>query len=308
VFKFITHRSFWLNLLIVLLLTVLMVWGVFQMLGIITKHGEYLTVPNVIKNNTIASTKLLEEKGFTVVIQDSVYTDTAKMGTVLKQFPEANSTVKVNRVVLLTVNRVTLPLVDMPTLTSKSKDYAIEVLERSHLKLGDTIYKPSYMLGAVINQQINGIEIAPGAKVPWGSKVDLVIGEGLSDVPFFVPDLRGMTYAQAKAIILEKNLQLASTIAEPGTRDTANAYVYKQNPPRFNEDKSPNSIRAGQVMDLWISPIMKAVVEDSTTLNESLESLDKDKKEGDKKDDDKKEGDKKVKTRVVAGSASKTAK
>ncbi len=279
-----------------------MIWGTLKMLGVITKHGEYLTVPNVVKANTAASIKILEDKGFIVVIQDSVYTDTAKMGTILKQFPEGNSTVKVNRMIMLTVNRVTLPLVDMPTLTSKSKDYAIEVLERSHLKLGDTIYKPSYMMGAVINQQLNGVEVAPGAKVPWGSRIDLVIGEGLSDVPFFVPDLIGRTLTEVKAILLEKNLQLAAVIADPGTVDTANAYVYKQNPPKYNEDKTPNSIRAGQVIDLWVSPIMKAVVEDTTTLNGIEETSSMDGKDSKDENTDKKG----VKAKIVAGKSAKT--
>lgn len=266
-FKFITHRHFLVNLLVIIALTFLILWGVLKLLGVITKHGEYLNVPNVISKNTAASIKLLEAKGFVVIVQDSVYTDTAKMGTILKQYPEGNSNVKVNRVVMLTVNRVTLPLVDVPALTSKSKDYAIELLARAHLKLGDTTFKPSYMLGAVIEQLQNGVAIMPGAKIPWGSKIDLVIGGGLSDEQFMVPLLLDMTLTQAKAIIAEQGLQLASIIADPGTKDTANAFVYKQSPPRLNEDDSPNYIRAGQVMDLWVSPNHKVLV-DTTQLTD----------------------------------------
>ncbi|MEQ1553838.1 MAG: PASTA domain-containing protein [Ferruginibacter sp.] len=264
-FKFITHRHFFVNLLVIIALTALLIWGFLQMLGAITKHGEYLTVPNVLHKSTNESVKLLESKGFTVVIQDSTYTDTAKLGTVLKQFPEANSTVKVNRLILLTVNRVTLPMVEMPNLIGKSKEYALEILERTHLKLGDTLFKPSYMMGAVIENNYNGNIIAAGTKIPWGSSVELVIGSGLSDEQFIVPSLIGLTYSQAKQIIEDKGIMLASTIADAGTKDTANAFVYKQNPPRVNEDMSPNYIRAGQVMDLWVSPIMKAAV-DSTTI------------------------------------------
>ncbi len=273
-FKFITRRHFLVNLLAIFALTFLILWGILKMLGVITKHGEYLNVPNVINKNTAASIKLLEGKGFTVIVQDSVYTDTAKMGTVLKQFPEGNSNVKVNRVVMLTVNRVTLPLVDVPTLTSKSKEYAIELLARAHLKLGDTIFKPSYMLGAVIEQLYNGVPIIPGAKIQWGSKIDLVVGAGLSDEQFIVPSLEGLTFAEAKTILDEKGLLLASTIADAGTKDTANAFVYKQSPPRLNEDDSPNYIRAGQVMDLWVASTRKVLV-DSSSLDFSADEVDK---------------------------------
>ncbi len=239
------------------------------MLGVITKHGEYLTVPKVLNQSTKESIKLLESKGFTVVVQDSVYVDTAKLGTVLKQFPEANSTVKVNRVVMLTVNRVTLPMVDMPNLIGKSQDYATEIISRSHLTLGDTIFVPSFMMGAVVKQSYKGAEVTPASKIPWGSKIDIEIGSGLSDQQFSVPALIGLTYKEAKDIIESKGLQLAALIVDNGTRDTANAFVYKQNPPRYNDDKSPIYIRSGQVMDLYINQVMKYPVDTTTITQES---------------------------------------
>ncbi len=266
-FKFITNKPFWLNALIAILLGLLIIFGLLKMLGVITKHGEYLTVPQVLNTNTAAAVKLLESKGFEVFIQDSVYTDTAKLGTVLKQFPEGNSTVKVNRLVLLTVNRVTLPNVDVPSLVGKSKEYAIEILARAHLQLGDTTFTPSYMMGAVITQTYKGSVIAAGSKIPWGSKIDLQIGAGLSNEQFIVPELTGLTYAEAKQLLDENGIMLASTIVDRGTTDTASAFVYKQSPPRLNEDQSPNYIRAGQVMDIWVSAVMKIAPPDSVTLD-----------------------------------------
>ena len=264
-------------MLVAMALGALLILGFFKLLGVITKHGDYLTVPSVLHTNTVAAIKSLESKGFTVMIQDSVYTDTAKLGIVLKQFPEANSTVKVNRLVLLTVNRVTLPNVDMPSLEGKSQEYALEILARVHLQLGDTIFKPSYMMGAVITQTYKGVPVAAGTKIPWGSKIDLEIGSGLSTEQFLVPSLTGLTYEQAKQVLLDKGLLLASTIVDAGTKDTAHAFVYKQIPPSFNEDKSPNYIRAGQVMDLFLNAIMKTPI-DSTTLDPGMSSAVEDEK------------------------------
>jgi eukaryotic-like serine/threonine-protein kinase len=264
VFKFITHRHFFVNLLVIIVLTALLIWGFLQMLGVITKHGEYLTVPKVLNKPTSESIKFLESKGFTVVVQDSVYTDTAKLGSVLKQFPEANSMVKVNRVVMLTVNRVTLPLVDMPNLIGKSQDYAMEIIKRSHLTLGDTIFVPSFMMGAVVKQTFKGGEVAAASKIPWGSKIDLEIGAGLSDQQFIVPSLLGLTFKEAKAITEAKGIMLTYPIVDPGTKDTANAFVYKQNPPSKNEDGSPIYIRAGQLMDVYVNKEMKITVDSAT--------------------------------------------
>lgn len=256
-FRFITNRPFLVNLLAVIGLTLLIIFVFLQLLGLITKHGQYLTVPSVTGKRTEEAIKILESKGFEVLIQDSVYTDTAKMGIVLKQLPDPNSTVKINRTVLLTVNRVTLPLVDMPSLQGKTLNYALEILKRSHLVLGDTLYKPDFMRGSVLEQQFNGSIITSGTKLPWGSRVDLLIGSGLTDLRIMVPSLVGLTLGEAKLVLEQNGIGLAAIIPDAGITDTIGAFVYKQNPPRFTEDKMPVYIQSGQLIDLWISPIMK---------------------------------------------------
>ena len=166
-FKFITDRPFWVNLLVAISIAAIAFFITLQMLGVITNNGKYLKVPSVVGKNTTEAIKILESQGFDVLIQDSVYTDTAKKGIVLKQIPEQSSTVKINRTVILTVNRVTLPLVDMPALQGKSLNFALEMLKRSHLKLGDTIFKPDFMRGSVIDQIFKGDKITSGTKLTW---------------------------------------------------------------------------------------------------------------------------------------------
>ena len=258
-FKFITTRPFWVNLLVIIVLSFLLVLGFLQLLGLITRHGEYLTVPGVQGKKTTEAIRFLEDKGFEVVIQDSVYIDTVKMGIVLKQLPESGSTVKINRVVFLTVNRATLPMVLMPALNGKSYNYALEIIKRSHLELGDTTHKPDFMQGSVLEQNFNGNLISAGTKLPWGSKVDLIIGGGLSIQELIVPDLIGMTLGEAKLIIEQNGINLAAIIADGPIVDTLSAYVFKQSPNRYNEASIPNYIKAGQLMDLWIAAEMKVV-------------------------------------------------
>lgn len=255
-FKFITHRPFWVNLLVVIALTFIIIFAVLKLLGGITKHGEYLTVPSVTGKTTTEAIKFLEEKGFEVMIQDSLYIDSLKKGIVIKQLPEPNSTVKINRTVLLTVNRVTLPLVDMPSLQGKTLNYALEILKRSHLVLGDTSFKADFMIGSVLEQSYKGNVISSGTKLPWGSRVDLVIGSGLEEKRFMVPDLLGMTLKDAIYMLEQDGIQLAAIIPTPGTSDTMGAYIYKQNPPRYTQDRQAVYIQPGQLMDVWVSPVM----------------------------------------------------
>lgn len=254
-----------------LLLVVGLIFGILQLLGMITQHGRYLTVPYVLNKSTPDAIKLLESKGFDVEILDSTYADTAKLGVVLKQFPDANSTVKINRTVLLTVNRVTLPLIDVPTLQGKSMSYAIELLERSHLKLGDTTFKPDFMVGAVLEQHYNGNPIQTGAKVPYGSKIDLVIGGGLSNQRVPVPNLIGKSYAEAKLILEQFGIVQAALVSTGNITDTLGAFVYRQSPESSTKlmegGRQVNYIQSGQIMDLWISQQMIYLSDTTNTSN-----------------------------------------
>lgn len=254
-FKFITARPLWVNIIAAIVLALTLLFLFLQMLSWITKHGEFLKVPAVLGMKTEEAISMLKKQGFDVQIQDSVYTDTASRGIVLKQLPDANATVKVNRTVFLTVNKVIPPMVEMPKLEGQSLNFALDMITRSHLSLGDTIYRPDFMQGSVLEQLFNGARIAEKTKLPWGSKVSLIVGEGLGDRQIPVPELVNMTFVEARALLKEQGIGVGSVLAE-GVKDTANAYIIKQSPERFDQEKLPRYIQAGQVMDLWLSPQM----------------------------------------------------
>ena len=263
-FKFITSRPFWVNLLAAIVIALLILFLVLKMLGVLTRHGAYLKVPAITGMKTDAAIKLLEKQGFDVYIQDSVFTDTAKRGTVLKQLPDPNATVKINRTVFITVNRYIPPMIDMPKLEGQNLAFAIKMLERSHLKLGDTSFRPDFMMGSVLEQQYKGTRIPEKAKIQWGSTVDLIIGGGLEDKQMAVPSLVGMTYCDAKAYLDESGISVGAVIGYGGNiSDTCSAYVIKQRPERLDQENMLIYIRSGQLMDVWISQDMKILEADS---------------------------------------------
>ncbi len=254
-FKFVTRQPFWVNLLAAITTVVLLGFLFFASLNWLTNHGEYLKVPSVKGKNVDAGIKLLEDLGFEVVIQDSVYLENFPKYTVLKQLPEPEATVKANRTVFLTINRASPPLIDMPKLEGLSLRFALAKLEKSHLKLQDTIYRPDFMKGSVLEQQYNSQRVSAGSKVPWGSNITLIIGAGLQAEEVPVPDLLGLTFAEAKLLLEEKGISLAAVVPMPAVKDTPNAYVYKQNPEILDVDEKPVFIQPGQTMDIWLSPI-----------------------------------------------------
>lgn len=254
-FSYVESKPLWANILAAVLLVVAIGYLFFQSLSWFTNHGAYLKVPSVKGKNVDAAVKMLEDKGFEVIIQDSVYFDSIPRYTVTRQVPDPDATVKANRTVYLTINRATPPNVNMPKLEGLSYRFAIDILRRNHLRLGDTIYRPDFMKGSILEQQYNASRIPAGTPVPWGAKITLIIGGGLEIQSMLVPDFVGLTFSEAKALAELKGISLASVIALPTVTDTASAYVYKQNPETFDLDNKRNSMQAGQTLDLWLSPI-----------------------------------------------------
>lgn len=251
-FKFITHRPLWLNILAGLLLAVAVFFLFVSSLNFLTRHGSSRTVPQVTGKSYDEAKKILTSKGFNVIIQDSVYTDTLKPFQVLRQIPDGDAIVKVNRDVYLVINRKVPPEISMPNLVGFSKRNAEMILKNNGLKLGDTTFKPDFARNSVLEQSYKGQLIKAGTKIRMGSTIDLVLGDGIGDKEFGVPGIIGMTFAEAKEEIEASGLSFLS-IRAPGVKDTQNAYIIWQRPERFDDEGHRLMIRSGQTIDIELS-------------------------------------------------------
>jgi beta-lactam-binding protein with PASTA domain len=271
VFQFITKRSFFLNLLVAIALAFAVLFVFFQMLDWLTEHGKYLKVPMVKGKNIDEARKILLAQGFEVEVQDSVYYDTLPKLSVVKQTPEGNDLVKINRTVYLTVNRAQSPLIEVPNFvgqTFRSVEMQFKVLG---FKIGDTTFKPDFAVGSILEQLYNGEQIKPGTKLPMGSSISLVIGGGVQKREFTVPDLVGLTFDVAKLQLEANGLLLGAVVVNGVLRDSSSAFVIQQSPPRRDEEGRPIRIRSGQLMDLWISkdaPKKDSIQNTTPTTNE----------------------------------------
>ena len=115
-FKFLTTKPLWVNILAGIVLLLLLLLLFLGSLALLTQHGKTMKIPSVTGLSYSDAKKSLESAGFEVAIQDSMYYDTMRPLQVIKQFPEADNLVKVNRTIYLTINRSQAPLVPMPNL------------------------------------------------------------------------------------------------------------------------------------------------------------------------------------------------
>lgn len=257
-FKFITHRNLIVNVLAGAILLALIVFLFFSMLSWFTGHNDYQKVPNVGGKGFQEAKAILESKGFTVEVADSIFDINLPRLSITKQTPEAESTVKNGRTIYLTINRLTAPLVDMPNLVGFSVKSAEIYLKSLGLNIGDTSYKPDVAKNSIITQLFMGKEIKPGTKISVGSSVDLIIGSGIGNEEAEMPDLVGLTYTDALSLLGTMNISVGVPILlDNQIKDTAHAFVARQEPPVFTElapgQKVKNKIRQGQIVDLWLS-------------------------------------------------------
>jgi beta-lactam-binding protein with PASTA domain len=141
----------------------------------------------------------------------------------------------------------------MPNLIGMSFRNALLELKSLGLKMGDTTFIPDIAKNAVKDQLSGGNSIKPGTPIRMGSLIDLVIGSGLGGDEVAVPDLFGLSYAEAKLVLEVNGLNSGVVILDENLVDTALGYVYWQNPMPYDAAHQANTIRSGQLMDLKLS-------------------------------------------------------
>lgn len=251
-FKFITHRPLWVNILVGLVLAMAIFFLFLSSLKCLTGHGRAATVPSVAGKNYEEAKKMLKKAGFRVEIQDSLYVDTMKPMTVIKQIPDADEMVKRNRTVYLVISRAVPPIVEMPNLVGYSFRNAEMVLKNMDLKIGDTTFKPDFAKNAVLEQLFHGSPISPGTKLRKGSVISLVLGDGVGNREFTVPVITGMQFCDVKEKLEASGIVIGAIVLDADVTDTCSAWIYRQNPERFDDEKKINHIRTGQTIDVWL--------------------------------------------------------
>jgi len=265
ILKYITHRPLWLNIVTAIVLAGVLFLLFILSLNFLTHHGRSRSVPQVVGKTFEQAEKILDKEGFDIVIQDSLYVDTLPPLAVIKQVPESDAVVKINRTVYLTLNRSAAPTIDMPNLIGFSFRNAEMNLVNAGLRVGDTVYKSDFAKNSVLDQLYNGQRIAPGTKIQMGSPVTLVLGSGVGELQFSVPNLVGWTYGEAKAKLEGNGLNILVVQVDPAITDTLNAYIYRQDPPRFNEEGKVLRIRTGQLISVWLTAEKPAAPDSTNT-------------------------------------------
>ena len=202
----------------------------------------------------------LNNVGLDYVVIDSIHKTDVLPGVIVEQIPRAGKNVKKGRKLFLTINCFTTEVVEMPQLVDYSLRNAQVVLETAGLRVGQITYKPSEYNGLVLGQMVDGKQIKSGVKIPKGTSVQLIVGSGRGGSSVVVPELIGLTFAEAKLAIDDATLTLGSCHFEgeiKSENDSATSVVYNQNPSFENGQ----IVNVGSPITLWLTKDMDMVID-----------------------------------------------
>ena len=136
----------------------------------------------------------------------------------------------------------------MPRLVDLSLRRAVSKLKGLELSVGKLTFVPDMAKNAVLKQTVNGKEVESGTQLFVGTQVDLVVGDGLSDVMVNLPNLNGLTKEDAEILLQMNSINLGLVMYDSSVKDSAAAVVYRQRP----SVKDNAMINLGRNVDIYL--------------------------------------------------------
>ncbi|MVN74914.1 PASTA domain-containing protein [Hymenobacter sp. HMF4947] len=238
------------HLAVIAALVATLVLGFFYLyLPLTTHHGETIVVPKITGMNVADLENYLDERKLAYFVDDSSYSPGTRPFTVLTQEPAPGEKVKQDRKIYISISMRRPPVIKMPKLTDGSVKNAQLILASYDLAIGQIKLVPNVAQNAVLKQLVGGKEIAPGAAIAKGTKVDLEVGDGLGNTEFEVPSLLNMPEDEARTLLAGQHLEVGEVFKQPAETGQTPGTVVRQRPVA-----APGAtIRMGQLVDLWVA-------------------------------------------------------
>lgn len=182
-FSFKKNAMLWGNLLAMLAVLLIVVFGVLKWLDTYTRHGEAVVVPDVKGMSLSQAQKEFKARGLLCVVSDSMYVKSKPAGCILEYNPSAGQKIKQGRSIYLTINTRNVPLRAVPDVADNSSVRQAEVrLQASGFKIADIELvegEKDWVYGVKYNDRILNM----GEQVPIGASLTLMVGCGEEGLP-----------------------------------------------------------------------------------------------------------------------------
>lgn len=177
--KFLTSKSFLLQLVIAFGIIIIMGFGLLKFLDFKTNHGEVIEVPDLSKMQITIADEKLKDLGLELLLLDTVdFRKDMPPYSIVEQDPTSGSTVKDGRKIYVKVNAGGYTDVKLPEFVEKTYRQISANLKSMGLKEGKITYQPNIAKDIVLFLKQNGKRLKSGDKVKKNSTIDFVLGDG----------------------------------------------------------------------------------------------------------------------------------
>jgi eukaryotic-like serine/threonine-protein kinase len=247
------------NVLVAIGIIVAISWITLICIDFYTHHGESEVIPDLRGSYVEEAQVILAKKGLYPVVIDSVYVRDKKLGTIIDQIPAPNSAVKTNRPVYIIINSRKVKQVTLPEINDVSFRQARAMLQSIGLSVASVEDAPSEYKDLVTEVKFHGRTILPGTRVPEGSALVLVVGNGLGEATTTVPMLKGKGYEEANQEAVAASFIIGAVQYDDDHSGNESDYIiYRQRP------AAGTTLPAGSRIDIYLT-------KDKSRLNEVFE-------------------------------------
>ncbi len=166
------------HLLAILVLLCLIIYIVLKSIDLYTNHNQAVYVPDVRGLQIEDAAPFFEQNMLSYEIIDSVFSKEETPGAIIELIPEANSKVKKNRIVSVTVNAKTEETAPIPDIADISFRQAYALLRARGFTDVEYKYVSGEYRDLTIGVEYGGQIINTGTRVPLTAKLILVISDG----------------------------------------------------------------------------------------------------------------------------------
>lgn len=177
-FSFKANRFFWVNIIAMVVVAVLIVFGALKGLDIYTRHGQAVVVPDVKGMSVSEAEKMFRDQGLTYVVSDSNYVKNKPSGIILDLNPSVGQKVKEGRTIYLTINTLSTPLCVVPDVADNS---SVRQAQAKLMAAGFKLTENRMVSGEkdwVYGVIFQGRQLQIGDKAPIGATLTLMVGDG----------------------------------------------------------------------------------------------------------------------------------
>lgn len=249
---YLINKRFWLNVLLAIVFTIVLLLATMYALRVYTNHGESFAVPDFTGMPLEDVKKEIMVRELQFQVTDSLYLKDAIPGSVIGQMPEAGFMVKRGRTIFMTICATKPEQVAMPKLTDISYRQALNLMMSYGLNVGNVDYVPSEFPNLVLEQKQYGEVVAEGQLVSKGSNIDLTVGQNRYGERTEIPNLLGVLVDQANELLTASYLNVGAIIYDESfdeETDTLSARVWQQRPEPIPGAK----IDQGTSIDIWLT-------------------------------------------------------